>query len=420
MKAKFYLIPVALLLLASCEKSMSEGQTTQSQYLTGGRLRTEAEVRGIAMSSVLMFSSGQTKSSPKEIASIIPSMGVTKSPMNSPLFYVVNFGDEDGFVVVGADSDSPEVIVYANKGNYNGVDSEIGAFNLYMAEMSEQLSSFVKRGTDVPIADYYKTYTDESSVVNEPLVTVHWGQHQPFNWYCSSPFDDNIPAGCVAVALAQIMSSYSYPTSISLSYPSSTTSSIALVWENMTDVSHLAGAHTNDCSTCSQMAALLREIGHRVGMKYGIRCSTAKDINVRTTLSSFGYKSSEYQNYSLSKIMNSLNSKHPVYISAGAAGEDVGHAWVVDGSLYTCKTKTTYLISKNFRKVVAEEFVKNWYLNFNYGWSGSCDGYFLAATREHGSGEIIVGGSYDEWKVSMFTGAEGYNQNVAIIPDIYH
>lgn len=115
--------------------------------------------------------------------------------------------------------------------------------------------------------------------------------------------------------------------------------------------------------------------------------------------------------------MNSLNATHPVYIRAKKSNGE-GHAWVVDGSKYTCKEKTTYLVSGTSRTEVAREYVKNWFLHFNYGWGDLSDGYYIACTREHGSGSIIVGGFYDDYPVSIFTGANGLNQDVKIIPDI--
>ena len=153
-------------------------------------------------------------------------------------------------------------------------------------------------------------------------------------------------------------------------------------------------------------------------MSYGIGGSGASSTLSRGALLSFGYNASSYDNYSLTPVMNSLNANRPVYIRAQNNASS-GHAWVVDGSQYICNKKTTYLVSKTSRRIVAEEYVKKWYLNFNYGWGGINDGYYLAAWREHGSGEIIVGGSYDDWRVSMFTGANGYNLDVKIITNIY-
>lgn len=404
------------ILFASC--SIDDGPNECESTTHHNSRRSEKEIRELALSAVEMFSSdAKTKSNSKSIISIIPNSEATKSSERNLLFYTVNF--DDGFAIIGAKAHLPEIIAYSDKGYYDGSDSEIEAFNIYLQDIKNSLSRIEPKGiVDVPVIDYLETVNTNTTETNEPLISVSWHQGQPFNWYCSSPFNADIPAGCVAVAIAQIMSVYSHPTSISLSYPYATQSSIQLNWNDMKDSSHYSSTHTYSCSGCVQLAALLREIGQRVNMSYGVGGSGASSTLSRGALLSFGYNASSYDNYSLTPVMNSLNANRPVYIRAQNNASS-GHAWVVDGSQYICNKKTTYLVSKTSRRIVAEEYVKKWYLNFNYGWGGINDGYYLAAWREHGSGEIIVGGSYDDWRVSMFTGANGYNLDVKIITNIY-
>ena len=414
-------LPVIILFCffaVSCVKSNLNAEIIPSYQEE--QFRSKDEIRSIAMSSISFFSDNeQTKCSEKRILSIIPSSRTTRSGMSSPVFYVVNFDNNDGFVIIGAKKDSPEVIAYSDKGNYDGKHSDVEPFNMYIGEIENQLEvqSII---IDVSTSSHYQTRTTNSSSNNSPLISVAWHQHQPFNWYCSSPFNSNVPAGCVAIAIAQIMSVYSYPASITLTYPSESASVQTLDWEEMKQAVHYTITHTDTCLACTQLAILLREIGNRVQMNYGVGGSSASSaLYARSTLESFGYESSAYQDYSLTSVINSLDARHPVYIRANNSDGE-GHAWVVDGSKYTCKKDVTYLVSNTSLTEVAREYVENWYLHFNYGWGGSSDGYYIARTWKHGSGTIIVGGSYDDCPVSMFTGVGGLNLNVKIIPDIHH
>ena len=158
-----------------------------------------------------------------------------------------------------------------------------------------------------------------------------------------------------------------------------------------------------------------KEIGQRVGMTYSVGGSGAQSSNSPSTLSSFGYHTSSYTNYSISSVMSSLNAEHPVYIRAENTSS--GHAWVTDGSKYICTTKKTHEVTGTSRTLVATEYVKQWYLHFNYGWNGTDNGYYLALQKESGQGSIISGGSYDDTIVSIFSGP--FNKNVKIITDIY-
>lgn len=341
----------------------------------------------------------------------------TKSSLQ-PVFYVVNFENNAGFVVVGASVSMPEIVVYSDSGNYDGLRSKNDGFNIYMAEISQQLSNFSQEPLiEIPSPSHMEKEEKTSTNVNEPLVQVSWHQKQPFNWYCSSPFNPQVPTGCVAVAVAQIMTVYSSPSLISLTYDNALSSSISLDWDEMRNPTHQS-EHDSKCQYCIQNASLLHEIGERVDMSYGVGGSGAVSSKVVSALSSLGYKHSSYDDYSLSGVIASLDKDMPVYIRATDGTS--GHAWVVDGSKYICKNTKTYEVSSTtLSKLVADEYVEQWYLHFNYGWGGADDGYYLACQKEHGSGQIIVGGAYDDTPVSMFTGVGGLSHDVKTITNIY-
>lgn len=413
---------VLSLLLWSCSNSSIELSVVDSGNLDGAcGIRSIEQVSNIATEAVAVFNSRETRVAHyKQISEIIPcyNNATTKSSSSQLVYYVVNFENNAGFVVVGASVSMPEIVVYSDSGNYNGVRSQNEGLNIYMAEISQQLSSFSQEPLiDIPSPSHMEKKENTSTNVNEPLVQVSWHQESPFNWYCSSPFDSQVPVGCVAVAVAQIMTVYSYPSLISLTYDNDLSSSISLDWDEMVNPMH-QNDHGSTCQYCIQNASLLREIGERVGMSYGVGGSGAASSKVVSALSSFGYKHSSYDDYSLSGVIASLCEGSPVYIRATDGTS--GHAWVVDGSKYICKNTKTYEVSSTIlSELVADEYVEQWYLHFNYGWGGASDGYYLACQKEHGSGRIIVGGSYDDTLVSMFTGVGGLSHDVKTITNIY-
>lgn len=66
--------------------------------------------------------------------------------------------------------------------------SKNDGFNIYMAEISQQLSNFSQEPLiEIPSPSHMEKEEKTSTDVNEPLVQVSWHQKQPFNWYCSSP-----------------------------------------------------------------------------------------------------------------------------------------------------------------------------------------------------------------------------------------
>lgn len=415
---KHFKILFTAIFLLSCTDKITDPVSNNETDIAPPGIRSTTMVEQIAISAVEQFSCSSTKSNEtKKILNIIPNSPISKSASSLPLFYVVNFDDCNGFVVVGASESAPEVIVYSEKGNYDGFSSRNEGFNIYMNEISRQISISSTYDNNIPPpGNQVRTTIATSTEENAPLVQVSWHQHEPFNWYCSSPFNDSIPAGCVAIAIAQIMTAYSSPSSISLTYPGASTSSISFDWDEITNLSHTY-SHSATCQHCIQNAALVREIGKRVGMQYAVGESRASSSNAPAVFSSFGYNTSSYSGYSLNSVMSSLNSGRPVYIRAeNAETNGSGHAWVTDGSKYICETKITHNVST--KELLATEYTENWYLHFNYGWGGLDDGYYLAYQRKHGSGSLIYGGSYDYYPITIFSGAENLSYNVKIITDI--
>ena len=97
---------------------------------------------------------------------------------------------------------------------------------------------------------------------------------------------------------------------------------------------------------------------------------------IESWMSSHGYYNVHRETFSsfteshLASISNMLQQNKPIFFSALARGipeafKD-GHSWVIDGAKYT-------------------EF-DYYMLHFNFGWNGSCNGYFFPAVINPNSG----------------------------------
>lgn len=220
-----------------------------------------------------------------------------------------------------------------------------------------------------------------------PLCTALWDQTDPYNRFC--PFDsidnDRAVVGCVATAMAQIMKRWEYPAFGAGShsyehhlYRSGTHRSYGTIsadfgqttyhWENMTNSLDI----TSRQKEISAIGILSFHCGVAVDMQYGtinLGGSGAYTIsyNIPTLACSefamrdyFKYDSSilgverRYYNDSVWKAMidSDLALGRPIlYTGDDASGS--GHAFVLDGS----DTSGRY--------------------HFNWGWSGSGNGYFV-------------------------------------------
>ncbi len=410
---------IFLLVVLSCSKSLP---IVEPEYMADVKVqegfRTSEEIKKIAFDAVNIFSPA-TKSlvhNDLMVESILPYHHLTKSGNFSPSCYIVNFQENRGFVIVGAEEGTPEVVAYVEHGNYHGETTPIEDFNQYMVDVSSQLSNYRDRTSMarvLPGIVYTIIDSTRTSHTNKPLVEVNWGQEMPFNMFCY-PY----PCGCVATAIAQIMSVYSLPTSISLTFPNAFSSSVSLNWQEMKNPTHLSSPDTT-CTYCIQIGALLREIGERVGMQYSESGSWASSVNAVSVYRSMGYSCSPYKLYDLPSIISSLNNERPIHIR-GTSASVGGHAWVVDGSRETKLTVRYFDVDSatNESTLAAIEHTDDSYLHFNYGGSGFGNGFYLTKRHIYGTGNIFLGNQIDYTPVSIFTGPYSFNNAVRIITDI--
>lgn len=195
----------------------------------------------------------------------------------------------------------------------------------------------------------------------EPLLTSIWGQGCFHNEAC--PVDSSGPcyhvsAGCVAIAMAQIMYYHKQPTkgNGSVSYYcspygllSANFGQTTYDWDEMVDT--LQEPNT-------AVAKLISHCGIGVKMDYGPHLSVANSSNTLTAFRQFFYYPcsmlsgrEKYDDASwISMIKEDLDRQHPVlYLGTSRLG---GHAFVCDG------------------------YDNDGLFHFNFGWDGVADGYY--------------------------------------------
>lgn len=311
------------------------------------------------------------------------------------LMYVFNFEGDDGFSIIAANRAVDPVLAVAEKGNYTyGEPTGVENFDFYMDVMAQSLAVIKPPKFDtIRTTPKFKTVEVNESRSCEPLIPVNWGQGFPYGDYCS-----NKTSGCVATAIAQIMAYYRFPASITTTYTDAPHAgeTIALNWTSMISYPYVY-----------QVPALMREIGQRVGMRYYPEYendkrtgSGAASSNVPSCMISFGYScASGLASYAIASIRTNLDEKHPVYVRANDISEG-GHAWIADGYIYS-RIGTEYYeeilidngLTLYYDYILTNSTVQTTNLvHYNWGWDGSCDGYFAPGNGvASGNGYIFDG-----------------------------
>jgi len=283
------------------------------------------------------------------------------------------FNTQKGFVIVAADDCETPIIGYSHDSQFDP--------NKVPIQLEEYLQDFVARiqyGIENHIVANETTARQWELVKSkgrlndcknaramEPLITAQWHQGCLYNSLC--PVIENAPCdhaqvGCVAVAMAQIMHYWGYPTSGWGSHSYSFAGTMLTAdFGNTTYEWDLMPEALSDSSSdveINAVATLLYHCGIAVNMNYSNTGSITNSQDVPDALIRyFNYSRHLYRekqaNFTndewISLIKSNLDLRQPIfYAGSGSAS----HAFVCDG------------------------YDDNDLLHFNWGWGGNADGYF--------------------------------------------
>ena len=309
------------------------------------------------------FANGQKG---QKLAAVKPQLAYTA---DDNAFYVFNNGQK--FVIVAGDENSEEILGYSENGAFN-YDKMPDNFKFYLGELQQSVKVSKKLG--LKKAGKKKTVGTKDI---EPLTGAEWDQ--------SFPYYNKIPGsgitGCVATALAQIMYKWKYPTtgSGSNSYTYSGTEYSANFGETTYDWANMLPTYNYNATDAQKdaVATLMYHVGVACNMKYTSYSSQASSREAYYGMSKYFLyddgMSNEYRTkYSddawKDMIYQELAAGRPVFYTGADGGN--GHAFVCEG----------YRLSD-------DKFY------FNWGWSGSGNGYFVLNTTVYGysSHEALTG-----------------------------
>ena len=274
--------------------------------------------------------------------------------------YIINLGDDQGFVIVSGETGAEdEVLGYCDHGSFNYADAPIQLKDLLM-QYSDEVDELRKAPASTTRART-RASADIGTIVVGPLLTTTWSQWAPYNNLCPA----GCPTGCVPTAIAQIMNYWKWPKE-SVGRMINHVTGIAdgedfsghvYDWDNMLD-SYDAGYTPEQANA---VAALMADIGKAYGTSYSPGGSTTY-ANTYVLTHNFSYDPSTevYDGATASELQRQmkadLDQHRPILYGGGDYTTPTdGHALVCDG------------------------YTSNNYFHFNYGWGGTCDGWYKNA-----------------------------------------
>ncbi len=284
-------------------------------------------------------------------------------------FYV--FNTPNGFVMVSADDCATPILGYSKEGQFD-VDNIPIQLQHYLQDFVEQIAYGIENHleADASRARQWELVRTIGRLTNnrandavEPLVTSLWHQNSPYSMYTPN----NCVAGCVAIAMAQVMNYWEWPVQ--------GTGEHSYVWNGQTlsanfgetiyDWDNILDSYGSQATQEQREAVgtLVYHCGVSVDMYYGSAISIAM-LRTSSLINYFNYSDEmsfeSRDNYSeaswKAKLKDCLSLGRPLYYD-GYRDESYrdGHAFVCDG------------------------YDSNDLFHLNWGWGGGGSYYALEA-----------------------------------------
>ena len=249
---------------------------------------------------------------------------------------------KQGYSVVIGDKRIEKVVVSVPYGSLSDT-SFIEPLRLYFRDLPLLLQQNLRQ---YYAGDTKRTTQTKSSVETcYKFLSTTWGQGHPYNNQCPAICYFNAPAGCVAIAVAQILAYHQVPSNLN--------------WNAILEKSGLTDS--SDPVAINQVASLVAQIGTKVNMEYKCDKSDAWLIDTPPAISSYGLKTDGIGAFNIGNCVFSLQNGGPLIISSGSNGEEDGHIWVCDA----------------WKRHLYDDGTYYDYLNMNWGWSGDSNGFYL-------------------------------------------
>ena len=298
------------------------------------------------------------------IAHRMPSRVAT----NKDNVYIINLGNDQGFVVVsGEDGAVSDILGYCDHGSFDINDAPVQFLDL-LNEYSAGIDSLRKdpslrtpKPRKVGVADEWNMYPSFlGDPVVSPLITAKWNQTAPYNMFTPN----QCYTGCVPTAVAQVMYYWKWPKQSGGQISIGWSQENGFIYEDFPvhtyDWDNMLDDYDHGCSwaQANAVAQLMADVGKAMGTMYCQENGSPTSWIFNALIENFGYEPGieSVTGTTAADVMTTLkgelDAKRPVLYAGYPEGTGDGHALVCDG------------------------YTKNNYFHFNYGWGGQTNGWY--------------------------------------------
>lgn len=338
-KKRFVLLFLLGIILYSCSKDEQSNEKVELQnnenFVDLAKAREVGE--DIYFSSITNANAnkGEVNISSKRT---IKTITEAKNDNGKISYYILNY-NEGGFILLSADKRTQPILAYSEEGKFEVDEAAYPeGLQFWMDDAKRQISEIQNSKMEQSIENeitwenIQNILTSQSLFSKEdpidcydhteidtvgPFLNTEWHQAGGFNdaltYINCYGFPQQVYAGCVPIAMAQVMKYHQYPTSYNWSMMPPTIGTT-------TTANFISDIHTAINNVYSDMPIYLCNV---------TRVNAEKDMGY-VLRSQFNYSSANYTGYNSTTVRNNLSLGKPV-ILAGDNGSNSGHMWVCDG-----------------------------------------------------------------------------------------
>ena len=330
----FLILIFGQILLACTQESVlepPENQKSTRVSLENALMRADRLFERMGRSS--------TRSSKVTSVEYYPTYASTRSADSSPLYYVVNYGDDEGFAVLGADTRVDAVYALAEEGHLSMEDTvENVGLGIFFSMLPTNPNSFGQGLDTLPAPGMVVIPKPKDISYKEgPWLSRNvrnWSQGNPYNTDCPTKTDNkgnnaNCLVGCAPLAVGMVMTYYDVPN---IKFNG-----------NLVSFEQIRNASPYVINSISEamIPTFLRDLGRnsRLHAVYGLKETHADtEGNYKRTFEAYGFQTpSSFKDFNLTDIQPLMCLTHkPVLIRGKQKESGAGHAWVIDGIMLDC------------------------------------------------------------------------------------
>lgn len=323
------------------------------------------------------------------------------------LLYIVNFEDDAGYAILGADDRLAPVYAIMDEGNLTceewqyavsatpeeaEADGEL-VFPLQMvaqaaaAGVGGPIGSIGGIGSNgpgnwitPPPSGLLRVERSEDRRVGfylPPQIPVTLHQGYPCNALCPVKSGKHCLAGCTAIALTQILLANYHKHGSLIESIKGTPIDWSKIEKTFTNKKLLERDKLEEkplTPEAQEVAKLVHEVGRLLKIDYGLSSSGAWNQRLEDVLEQLHYQGVHDWTYQFSKVSQMLLERKMTTVVSGKnmVGTKKRHAFNLDGWLEREWTDTYYYINGHTSEVINKDQL----IHCNFGWGGACNGYY--------------------------------------------